>query len=767
MPLPHTRLYRSVPLLLLASTLLPAGARAQRPAQRAEFTALRDSLAAVEDSTGLLALERRTIVVAKQHRDNPAIHVRLAMIAQRLGQLGASADHFNDAGSEGEWATELAQDWPWAWYVLGRANLALREMPPTAVVGTNRLRKVLNVDETSEALKDFQHAVALDPTFAPALRGLVDAALDEQSAGHQREALAAVREAAARGSAESPELLLARAEIERQLGDPDSALAAYRRYRARGGDEALALLEEAKTLFLLQQPVAARTIYDSAADRLGSDTSVADMRQDLAWIADSAELKAYDALRPGEYGGWIRKFWQRRDLADARQSGERLTEHYRRLFYVLQHFRRAGAYREVDLVFRYHSGQQWVDDRGVVYMRHGPPDDVATYTNIGVPPNISWLYHRPGGDIILHFSTGTGARDYRLIESLADLYGFETAHWLQTGAFTSSELPRAGCTGVIGGGCDQFAAVRPVFESRSSLDPIYDRIASSGDLGARATLTQERSMGQAGIAVATTTDDDLLRFKQRLPASVQRFGIGTGQGGRILVVLGVRAGDLVPVQQAGGHTAYPLGIRIYAEAAGGQVRLIDTSATFATATPYPPDRLLSWTTAIPATPGDARLTVALAVAASQAGIARRWDSVPVPDLAAGRLTMSDLVTGRREMGVQYPAGRDTLVLNPLDSWPTGGNMTVYYQLGGLRPGSGYRTSIEVVQLHQGVISKLLGSAPRAIRVSFDEPATGPTARVTRTVKLAGLSPGAYRLIVTVTGPGGEDIRRTTDFEVSH
>ena len=532
---------RLVAILLLASALFPATGHGQQENQRAAFAALHDSLAEVTDTTQLLALEQRTIAQAKQQRDDPAIHVRLALIAYRLGQLGDGTRHFEDAGSEGEWATELARDWPWAWYVLAQADLALREVPQSGGIGMNGLRQALNVDDQSKALKEFQHTLQLDPTFTPALRGLVDAALSGQRTGHEAEALAAIREGARQGAGESLDFLLTRGEIERQLGQPDSALVSYQRYRARGGDTALALLEEAKTLFVLHRPKQAGVLYDSAAGRLGSDTSVADMRADLAWIADSAELAAYDTLAPGEYGPWIRRFWRERDLADAQPPSERLGEHYRRLFYVLEHFRRPGVYRETDMVYHYHSGQHLVDDRGVVYMRHGPPDETATATGIDVPPNVSWLYHRPEGDIILHFRTASGDRDYRLIESLADLYGFEAAHWLEIGAYDKGPYDNPGGRSCPkeSSKCDSWVPLRGVFESRSGLDVRYDKIADGlGTSAALPVLTEIRASGRAGIAVATTTDDDLLRFKHRLPASVQRFGIGTDQGGRILVTIG-------------------------------------------------------------------------------------------------------------------------------------------------------------------------------------------------------------------------------------
>ena len=61
-------------VLLLVATL------AQSPADRASLEVLRDSLAAVSDSLALHQLEAKTIPVARQHRDDPMIHLRLGFI---------------------------------------------------------------------------------------------------------------------------------------------------------------------------------------------------------------------------------------------------------------------------------------------------------------------------------------------------------------------------------------------------------------------------------------------------------------------------------------------------------------------------------------------------------------------------------------------------------------------------------------------------------------------------------------------------------------
>ena len=93
-------------VLLLLATL------AQSPADRASLETLRDSLAAVTDSAALLQLEATTIPVARQHRDDPMMHLRLGFIAYRLGEITKTKSHYDDAAGEFEWAAELRPEWP-------------------------------------------------------------------------------------------------------------------------------------------------------------------------------------------------------------------------------------------------------------------------------------------------------------------------------------------------------------------------------------------------------------------------------------------------------------------------------------------------------------------------------------------------------------------------------------------------------------------------------------------------------------------------------
>src|SRR2546427_439174 len=124
--------------LLHATWAVPLALSAQDAADRAALERLRDSLAGVTDSTALRRLEAATVEVAKRHRDDPLIHLRLGFIAYRSGELAGSKAHYDDAAGEFEWAGELKPDWPYAWYGLGLAELAQGEH---AIIAIENLRQ--------------------------------------------------------------------------------------------------------------------------------------------------------------------------------------------------------------------------------------------------------------------------------------------------------------------------------------------------------------------------------------------------------------------------------------------------------------------------------------------------------------------------------------------------------------------------------------------------------------------------------------------------
>src|SRR2546422_3762177 len=124
------------PLSLVA---LVASVSAQSPTERAALDSLRDSLSRATDSIGLKRLEATTIGVAKRNRDDPLIHLRLGLIAYRLGEV-AGKSHFDDAAGGFGWAAPVRPEGAYSWDGGGVPELALREH---AVVRPQELPHVL------------------------------------------------------------------------------------------------------------------------------------------------------------------------------------------------------------------------------------------------------------------------------------------------------------------------------------------------------------------------------------------------------------------------------------------------------------------------------------------------------------------------------------------------------------------------------------------------------------------------------------------------
>ncbi|MDQ7054417.1 MAG: GWxTD domain-containing protein [candidate division KSB1 bacterium] len=120
-------------------------------------------------------------------------------------------------------------------------------------------------------------------------------------------------------------------------------------------------------------------------------------------IRDILTVEEVASFRQAEdKAAWLQTFWQRLDPTPATVANERLIEHYQRL-----HIART----------RYRSPQpRGYDDRGMVYLRYGEPDDIFI-SPLGrlTRGNESWVYHRLG-DVSFDFVEYGGL--YRLVTDL-------------------------------------------------------------------------------------------------------------------------------------------------------------------------------------------------------------------------------------------------------------------------------------------------------------------------------------------------------------
>jgi GWxTD domain-containing protein len=727
---------------------------AQDPSDRLALERLRDSLAGAADSVTLKRLEAATIEVAKRHRDDPTIHLRLGFIAYRLGEVAGKA-HFEDAAGEFEWAAELRPAWPYPWYGDGLAELALGEH---SIIGLENLRQILRKDYLSKAVRAFAKAVEADPAFAEATVDLARTALDQRIGPRLDLALSAVRAAAISPAGREPPLQLARGRVERAVGNSDSALAAFQAYLAVGGDSGTGLFEQARTLYYAHQPIAGLRAYYVGA-RASTALAAALYRSDLAWIATPAELAAFDALDGGPARAeWLAAFWQRRDVAEAREPGERLAEHYRRWFYAERNFQLVSRHRHYDITERYRSTQGELDDRGIIYVRHGSPDRRATYVaSDSVEPNETWLYHQATGDLIFHFVARKGVQDFKLVESLADALtaGLGAALALQT---------RRGMS----------PAATGLFASRADLSPLYVRLGDpTGSANMRGALAAERKLGQRSIEVGTASDSYRRTFASPLDVIVSRFVAGDlHSGGPALhIVFAIPANRLSPVSDRN-RVVYPLSFRLYVtDSAGGLAARLDTMRVFAARAPLPDGTYLTGQLAVPIPPGVYAYRLLTEQADSAAGTLVTGDSVNVDTLTGRRFAVSDLVVGRVGSGLVWSGGADTVFLNPLDRFPEGGTAELYYEVYGLPPGGVYHTVIRLERRGGrsvfGAVSRLFGGGKRLrVLLEFDAPSDGPVTRAHRQLDLRDAPRGPYVLTLRISDPAtGNALTRSAQFTV--
>jgi GWxTD domain-containing protein len=726
---------------------------AQDPSDRLALERLRDSLAGVADTFALTRLEAGTIEVAKRHRDDPMIHLRLGFIGYRLGEL-AGKSHLDDAAGEFEWAAELRPAWPYPWYGEGLAELAVGEH---SVIGVENLRQALGKDHLSKAAQAFAKAAEADPAFANATVDLARAALSQRIGSRLDLALSAVRAAALSPAGREPPLQLARGRVERAAGNPDSALAAFQAYVAVGGDSGLGFLEQARTLYYAHQPAAGLRAYYAGA-RASTASAAALFRSDLAWIATVADLAAFDALDSGPARArWLAEFWQRRDVAEAREPGERLAEHYRRWFYAERNFLLVSRHRHYDITERYRSAQSEFDDRGIIYLRHGSPDRRATYVSSdSVEPNETWLYHHPQGDLIFHFVARKGVQDFKLVESLADA--------LASGLGSALALQAQRVSPAASG----------LFASRADVSPVYVRLADPmGSANTRGVLAAERKLGQRSIAVGTTSDSYRRVFASPLDVIVSRFVVGDPQSGgsALHIVFAIPANRLSPVTGSN-RVVYPLSFRLYVtDRAGGLAARLDTIRVFAAPKPLPDGTYLTGQLAIPVPPGLYAYRLLTEQRDGAAGALVTGDSVIVDTLTGSRFTASDLVVGRTGSGLLWSGGADTVFLNPLDRFPQGGTAELYYEVYGLPAGGVYHT---VIQLERrggrsvfGAMTHLFGGGKRLpVLLEFDAPSDGSVTRVHRQVDLGDAPGGPYVLTLRISDPAtGKVLSRSAQFTV--
>jgi GWxTD domain-containing protein len=147
-----------------------------------------------------------------------------------------------------------------------------------------------------------------------------------------------------------------------------------------------------------------------------SDTYKTWLNQDVVWIISDEEKKAFKSLtNDEERDAFIEQFWLRRNPDPDSQDNEFREEHYRRIAYANEHFA-AGK-------------PGWKTDRGHIYIAFGKPDSIESHPSGGT-------YERPieeGGGETSTFPFETW--HYRYLEGIGDNIDLEFVDTCQCGDY--------------------------------------------------------------------------------------------------------------------------------------------------------------------------------------------------------------------------------------------------------------------------------------------------------------------------------------------
>ena len=763
----------------LALFTLPVAAQA--PAQRAEIEAFRDSLAPLADTIPLVIFEKRLIARAsREARDSAMVHLRLGFLALRLGDL-AGKKHYEDAASEFQWVVDLQPKWPYGHFGLGLAELGVGDAEFSMLRG---LQSALGRDALTRSANNFARSAEVDPSFVRGLVELSNTALRQRVNLRLDVALAALRRSGRTPAARHPDVLLARARVEREVGNPDSALAAIDSLISRAPKDPSALLELARVRFKLGRRDGGEPWYQGLAT---ADAGALELyRFDLRLVLPDSTGRAFDSLRGTARADMVRRFWQRRDHDELHADGDRLVEHYRRLDVARHRYRLVSTHRRYDIVERYRPPVAEFDDRGVVYIRQGAPDDRASLEQPGMPYNESWVYHskdRP--DLLMHFVAREGVTDFRLVESALDILGFANAVRLEnSGNIQGTDSPRlqSPVNGGVPISADSAARFRQrlsdaamsrsaetILRSRERLNPIYQRMLVSGRGGASGLQAEERALGLSGIRFGTTTDNWRRKYLVDLPAQVQVLAVAADSiRSMIKVAYAMPAAAIPPAARAAAPELAPRVRVSVLDRDGTATALVDTLGDPVGAAGIAARDYLYGIVSVPVPPG--RQTIRVGLELDRAGVVSERATVDVPAPAGPALSLSDIVMGARSVPLWWlTASGDTAWVNPVASFHNAEPVNVYYEIGGLERDSTYKVDL-VVKPAGGVsffkrLFGLFGGGGVPLRVQTTVRATASWHAVQREIGIEKLKPASYVLEVTISSGPGAKVTRHQDFTV--
>lgn len=728
-------------LLFLAAAPLCA----QVPAERTLIATFRDSLRHADDIPAIELLERRLQRKVDTARDDGDLRLRLGFTQLRHGELAQERGPFDDANATFTSVIGNHADWPLAYVGRGLARMNLESDGWVQ----HTLLGVVATDGTSGAANDLA-ASGRDPACADGLLEAVNVAAATMRPVHARTAERALRAIASLPIGNLPVIQIARMRAEQLVGASDSAIALATAYlRLHPGDPA-ALLVLGRSGMTVGFATGADDWFTALAR---ADTGLLRVfRGDLQLIFPDSARRRFDERTDTARANYVRAFLALDDPELIRTANERLREHYQRLDTARIAFALPAGNFAADAATGFDPSLRGVDDRGLVWVLHGPPDAETHIASVGIPPNLSWRYTGvDGGEMLFHFVRLDDSAGYQRVPSLFDLLALSTAARV-TGQTDMRERTLAGTAIMTYGGAWTARTAQVLLASRDHLSHVYDHLYSMGRDSAAALQAAEREVGDSSMLVGETW---ALHYELPLDAAVEPLAVGSDQHGTLLQVPFAIAGSSLyapPRADGAPGVVYPIRMRVTVIGARGLVARIDTTRQFLAPYAVPVGGALSASLPIPLPPGT--YAVRVAVETASRGVVSRLDTVTVAPLHGQAPTLSDLALGLRSGPRWTNAARDTIWFNPSRKFDGREPMELAFEVGGLAVRETYHIDVAILRHKE--------SAP-ALKVSFDARASGAIDQVRRAIDVSHLPGDDYQLQVTITDKAGARVTRRGAF----
>lgn len=755
------------PLFILS--MIAAPTLAQSPAQRTQLAAWADSLERAGTEGALSTLEAVVAGGEKATRQ-----LRRALYNARRGEVGRDRGALEKALFDFDQASARHRSWPWPELGLTRVFRDLHIGEYLAVGSDGQLQGESHVEAAWRHLRD---ALKRDATSPDARRPAIElfvAAGDRELPSVQQQAF---NRLIAAGTPEA-DLLLVFGRLLRTRRQFDSSVAAFDRALAAGGDRSRLQLERARTLRSLGDSAGAVAAYWDGARRPSSIGRTA-YRTDLAWILPPDSLTGFDAAQGDSLLPWLTTFWAMRDVRSAKNANGRLVEHLRRWAAAYANFRVVAPWRRTmfsRVEFGYEGQQECVssysnfykelartppkdpldirnrepllDHRGIIYLRHGEP--IGRTERISVTGETGGVQANPPADSPFHASY-----DQRIEADIAATRAATMAwmYWIdgewrvlffRGSKALGTQAPTTLTSFLPLGWTDEWLAVgrmAPGYaEAAAKLSGHTSNKVSVSCLPAVNTAIKT-SRKDATLGLATDSDSPPLTHPWNGVLTAYAIGNEREQNGRVLITFALPTDLLVKTRRDNGRLGIDVRFRLSAfNRKNGTSVQIDTVRRFATDSVAGPNQFLSGLFELPLESGVWDLSLLARQVSDSAGA---FAEIRNRRITAGTsLAISDLVTGVGSGRPVWSAADAPFPLNVLGTWTRKAPVEVYYEVYGLPPGTAYRSLLDVRPAD--------GKKGKSISIGSTEQARGPTTSVRRTVDIAQLPPGAYRLIVTIS-----------------